>query len=248
MKKIMVMIAFASSANFMNAAKVGLCFAATNKYTQFIQPFVDSCRKHFLKNHEVTYFVFTDRAQDVQSSPDVVVVPTAHLPWPYVTLFRFENYCKAASLFDGYDYIFASDVDMLFVNDAGDEILGDLVGTQHPYFQNMIRNQYTYEENSVSTAYVANNRGERYFAGGLYGGKTAEFLKLVRTCSENIITDLKKNFIAVWHDESHINRYFIDNPPTKILSSAYCYPECKEYFWLPKILMALEKDKAAVRF
>lgn len=247
MKKYIAMFVLVLSTSFIYSAKVGLCFAATNKYTQFIQPFLDSCRKHFLKNHEVTYFVFTDRVRDVAPASDVVIVPTAHLPWPYVTLFRFENYYKAAQLFDGYDYVFASDVDMLFVNKAGDEILGDLVGTQHPYFQNMIRNQYTYEENSVSTACITRSRGERYFAGGFYGGKTMEFLKLVHTCAENIITDLKKNFIAVWHDESHINRYFVDNPPTKILSSAYCYPECKEYFWLPKILMALEKNKAEVR-
>ena len=56
----------------------------------------------------------------------------------------------------------------------------------------------------------------------------------------------KKNIIAIWHDESHINRYFIDNPPTIILSPSYCYPENLK---LPykKRLLALDKNHAKVR-
>jgi histo-blood group ABO system transferase len=43
--------------------------------------------------------------------------------------------------------------------------------------------------------------------------------------TQNILKDLNHNIIAVWHDECHVNRYFIDNPPTCILSPSYCYPE-----------------------
>ena len=38
----------------------------------------------------------------------------------------------------------------------------------------------------------------------------------------NIMQDLKRlNYIARWHDESHLNRYFTDNLPTKLLSPEY---------------------------
>lgn len=52
--------------------------------------------------------------------------------------------------------------------------------------------------------------------------------------------------MAVWHDESHWNRYCIDHKPTTILSPSYCYPES----WnLPykKRLLALDKDHIAYR-
>ena len=62
----------------------------------------------------------------------------------------------------------------------------------------------------------------------------------------NIYTDLGKNIIAVWHDESHLNRYFVDHKPTVILSPSYCYPESWK---LPykKRLLALDKNHAAIR-
>ena len=37
---------------------------------------------------------------------------------------------------------------------------------------------------------------------------------------------LKKNVIAVWHDESHINKYFIEQKKqVNVLGPEYAYPE-----------------------
>jgi histo-blood group ABO system transferase len=63
---------------------------------------------------------------------------------------------------------------------------------------------------------------------------------------ENIKADLAKNIIAIWHDESHLNRYFIDNKPTKILSPSYCYPESWQLSY-PKRLLALDKNHQNMR-
>lgn len=51
--------------------------------------------------------------------------------------------------------------------------------------------------------------------------------------------------MALWHDESHMNRYLIDHPPTVILPPAYCFAEehvnHPRYPDRPKII-ALQKN------
>ncbi|MBA3953880.1 hypothetical protein H0X48_00970 [Candidatus Dependentiae bacterium] len=228
----------------LGAYNVGVCVTATYKYSKFINPFLDSCRKHFLKGHNITYFVFTDH--NIIPDSDTVIVYQAHKPWPEITLKRFENYYNAQSLLSKMDYIFASDVDMLFVNDVDESILGERVSTRHPYFLDENRQKYTYEDNPISAAYIDPRQGKYYFAGGFYGGSYKEFIKMVKILTDNINKDLQHNFIAVWHDESHLNRYFVDYLPTVILPASYCYPEGQQYPFNP-ILIALEKNKVELR-
>jgi histo-blood group ABO system transferase len=190
----------------------------------------------------VTYFVFTDR--EIEKAPDVVRVQQARLGWPYDTLKRFEVYEQNKALFTKLDYIFASDADMLFVADVNEEILGDRVGTQHPGF---VGKRGSYEERPFSTAYVKPSERKIYFAGGFYGGKREEMIKLWQRNIANINKDLKRNgFVAVWHDESHLNRDFATFPPTVILSPAYCYPESWDLPY-PKKLLALDKNHDQMR-
>ena len=231
----------------LEAYKIGLCFTATRKYTRYIEPFLTSCRKYFLKDHQVTYFIFTDQEIPQAHDKDVVIIHQEHQQWPYITLFRFERYYEVRDLLKQMDYVFASDVDMLFVDNVDEKVLSERVATQHPYFLDMDRAKYTYEDNSYSTACIYPHEGERYHAGGLYGGTAQEFLRLVQTTAHNIRTDYDRNFVAVWHDESHLNRYCIDNPPTLVLSSSYCYPESMQ-LPMKKILLALDKDYNEVRW
>jgi histo-blood group ABO system transferase len=221
--------------------KVGLCVMATGRYNVFAQQMIQSARQFFLKGNQVTYFVFTDG--DIELADDITKVHQSRLGWPYDTMMRFEIYLKSQDLFEGYDYLFALDADMLFVADVGDEILGDLVGTIHPGYYNQ---RGTYETRRKSTACVRGREGKCYFAGGFYGGSRAAFLKLLAITSKNINTDLAHHVIAVWHDESHLNRYFIDNPPTVKLDPAYCYPENWQIPFSRKLL-ALDKNHAEMR-
>ena len=92
-----------------------------------------------------------------------------------------------------------------------------------------------------------------YYAGGFNGGKPKHFLKMSKTIVNNIEKDFENNLIAVWHDESHMNRYLLNNPPTVELTPSYCYPEAVEHNptgwnvpFEPKIL-ALDKNYAEVR-
>ena len=200
--------------------KIGLLIVATGKYAEFVSRLLDSADKHFCTNHKITYFVFTDGS--LPSRNNVKTFYQARLGWPHDTLMRSSMYYQHKDEIQHMDYLFATDADMLFVDTVGDEILSDLVATQHPGYFNR---RGTYEMRKISTAYVDTSRAKHYFAGGFYGGTSDEFLKLSRVVSENIQIDLQKNIIAVWNDESHNNCYFFDNPPTRILSPSYCYPE-----------------------
>jgi len=83
------------------------------------------------------------------------------------------------------------------------------------------------------------------FFGAFWGGITSEILKLCNTIRANIDKDLEKNIIAIWHDESHLNRYFIDHKPTKVLVSGFVIGE-GDYSKYKKIIH-LKKDHAGMR-
>jgi histo-blood group ABO system transferase len=240
--RIFIILLFLSHIS-IHCHKVGLLVMATGKYIQFIPPLISSARNFFCPNQNVTYFVFTDQPADHIMAHDVRVIYQKRLGWPFDTMHRFLVYLNNWNSLENMDYLFACDADMRFMDVVGDEILSDRVGTQHPGF---VGKRGTYETNSISKACVHNNEGKYYFAGGFYGASQPQFLKLLQTLTRNIDEDMKKNFIAIWHDESHLNRYFIDNPPTKILSPEYCYPESWKIPY-KKRLIALDKNHAECR-
>jgi histo-blood group ABO system transferase len=237
---------------------IGLCIMATGRYIAFVKPLLDSAEKYFCPQHKKSYFIFTDGACDELLSSSykdkIVIIPQKRLGWPYDTLMRFSVYNQHKNLFVQTDYMFATDADMLFVDVEGNEILHDRVATQHPGFEKnkpLWGSEPPYDRNSTSTAYIPYNKGTHYFAGGFYGGTTKEFMKMAETITNNIITDLEKyNYVALWHDESHLNRYFIDNTPSIILDRSYCYPENgmdKGYPECCPKLLALDKKHNEMR-
>ena len=229
---------------------IGLAVVATGKYLSMALSMVDSARLYFFKGHFVRFFVFTDQSHP--DGKDLQFIKVEHESWPFPTLKKFHYLCNHETVFYDVDYLFLCDADMLFVNPVREEILPldvpYLTGTSHPGFWRQDLNakiRGTYETNKLSSAYVKADEGSIYYAGGFNGGRTKEFLAMARTIKKNIDNDLSKKQIAVWHDESHINRYYVDNPP-KLLPPDYCYPES----WnlpVPKKLLALDKDHSEIR-
>ncbi len=201
--------------------KIGVCIMATGSYDTEACTLIESGRRFFCSNHDVKYFVFTDGTQ-VKEAPDVVRVKQKSLGWPYDALKRFHVYDDHAALYEKMDYIFAIDADRVFVAPVGEEVLSDLVATQHPAF---LRKRGDYENKKISSAYVAPHEGKDYFSSSLFGGSKDEFLKLLKEIKEQVDADLANKFICRWHDQSYLNRYFIDHPPTRVLNPSYCYPE-----------------------
>lgn len=243
MKRFFIMILCITSLlypQFSSGEKktIGLLIVATGKYIQFVSPLIESARKYFCVGHIVHYYVFTDGL--IEHADDTTLIFQSRLGWPHDTLKRFSMYSQHADQYKHHDYLFALDADMRFVDYIGPEILSDRVGTLHPC---LVNQRGTYETRANSTAYVASHEGSHYFAGGFNGGSSAEFIKMAQTISTNIEIDLTHNLIALWHDESHLNRYFIDNQPTCILSPDYCYPEGWDLPFHPRLLALLKDHK-----
>ncbi|MEI9909719.1 MAG: hypothetical protein WDO71_08595 [Bacteroidota bacterium] len=145
------------------------------------------------------------------------------------------------------DYLFFFNANMKIASQINpDELLPDatkdegLVVALHSGYYKADSRHFSYEKNKKSTAFL--EKGSYYFQGCFSGGTRDAYLKMSHELKKNIQTDLDNDyFIAVWWDESHLNKYMIDKHP-RILSPAFCYPEDKQFPFAPKILM-LDKSK-----
>ncbi len=235
---------------------VGLIVIATGKYHKFIPGLISSADRYFLNNNFlVTYYVFSDGNYDIQTDRNVVQIRIDHKPFPYASMDRFKHFTNYANQFSKQDYLYYIDVDCLFVDNVSTEILGNLVGVKHCGYFN---SRGPYEKNPQSVLYVPNNypkQFKHYFGGGFSGGKKDSYLNLARWCSEMIDKDVANGIIPIWHDETAINRYFLDNEPDIVLSPSYHYPQSNvDYYrkgwgsnnFHPKILL-LDKNHGDIR-
>lgn len=205
--------------------KVALLIVATGKYDKFIGNILESAEKYFLKDYDVKYNLFI--SGNGISVPFTAITKfkrhyVKHKEWPYATLNRYHFFKQYESELQGYDYLFYIDVDTLFTAPITSEILSDRTAVQHCGFVNV---RGSYETNPKSTSYVAKNEGTHYFGGGFWGFSNTEFWKFINKAIEMIDTDKSNGIIPIHNDESVLNRYLIDNPPTLILSPSYHYPQ-----------------------
>ena len=229
--------------------KICILTIATNKYIQFVERLYNNIDENFLNGHEIECLLFTDH--DVETSDNVKVSQIEHEDWPMPTLKRYNYFVKEKEHISKFDYCYYFDIDMGIVDKVGDEVLSDLVATMHPYQTFYSKNDRSYDRNPNSSAYVRyGEEGPNYYAGGFNGGSTKEFLKMSEVISERVTKDLEKGIIALWHDESQMNRYMIDNPPSLSLTPSYCFAEelinNSAYQYEPKII-ALKKDHDELR-
>lgn len=221
--------------------RIGLCVIATGKYGRFVGPLWESAQRFFLVGHEVRLWLFSD-------APPLVPcewVPTAHRPWPGPTLYRYHTLLEAENQLRAMDYVFYCDADMRFVAPVGEEVLGKQVAVLHPGFYGKPACEFTYERRPQSRACIPPGEGNHYYAGGFQGGCTENYLSAARSMRQAIDDDLRRDLVAVWHDESHWNRYCLDHPPSVVLPPAYC---CPESWPIPeRKLLALDKNHAEIR-
>lgn len=168
----------------------------------------------------------------------VTIFPTEPIDWPMPTLLRYNLFLQQEEQLRDFDYVFYIDVDMKIVDWVGEEILGDgLTAAEHPMYSLKTNFYPPYEPNPDSAAYIKrpgkviiDDTGKQrfkpyYYAGGFQGGKTEDFIKAMKSMRKNIDDDLGRNYIAIWNDESHWNKYLSENTPSVVLDPGYIYPD-----------------------
>lgn len=235
--------------------KIGLLIIATNKYDQFVNQLISSADRYFFDNdsYDVSYFVFTDSDQEIVTNRNVVKIDIEHKPFPYASMDRFKHFVNNKDKLKEMDYLFYVDVDCAFVDNVGEDVLGELVGVQHCGFVGTKNGPF--EDNPKSAIYVNPSSYSTYYGGGFSGGSRDKYLELAKWCDEMIDKDQANNIMPRFHDESVINRYFLDNKPDLTLSPSYHYPQGnKDHYkriwgsktFKPKILL-LDKNHKEVR-
>lgn len=210
--------------------KRGLISVATGEYNRFIPKLIETSQ-FFFENH---FYIFTDQPNRYKQE-NVTVIEIEHLGWPKMPLLRFEMLHKFHSIFKE-DHLFLIDSEAEFkmsinkiFNNPKCPVDSSLVATMHRNITRK-RKEFNYETRPESSAFISEDEGEKYFACGLVGGSNEEFKKLCKTLTESIRKDIKKGIRAIWGDESHLNRYFIDNEPTLILPPNFMCPQFNSYF------------------
>jgi hypothetical protein len=208
--------------------KILLNLIATNKYLYFLDHICPTIEEHFFHGHEITALVHTNLEipEKFQNSSRMKFIknPIQHEPWPAPTLKRFEYFLSAQEELEKNDFCFYIDVDSLFIKDLPEDILQTkgMIGTIHPCLFN---GPGTPDRNPNSKAYIPHGTNNRYFCGGFIGGSTEDFIRTSTIIRDNINDDLSRGVIALWHDESHINKYFFENPPTVVLDRPFAVAE-----------------------
>ena len=236
--------------------KVALCIIVTGKYKRFLCELLATAERYFCAGHEVQLFVFTDADPILILPPSSFRLhpfPAPHEPWPGPTLHRYRTMLQAADDLLACDYVYYIDVDSRFVRPVGEEIFGGapgapgrgLTATIHFGYTNRPRGEWTYEHRPFSRACVWPGEGKRYYCGGFQGGRAAHYVEAMRIMNAAIADDEGHGITAVWHDESHWNRYLIDHKPEVELSHDYmCPPQ-----WRPQTqrIVIVGKNNAEIR-
>jgi histo-blood group ABO system transferase len=224
--------------------KICIVTIATNKYIQFVEKLLNDVDQYFLNDHDIQCLLFTDH--EVETSDNVKVSQIGHKPWPEPALKKYNYINSQSEYLEKFDYVYLFDSDVGIVNSVGDEVLQELVGVLHPYKIMESKEIYPYEKRKQSTAYISDENHDKYYAAAFVGGKSENFLKMAKTISERVDQDERNGIIAKWHDESHLNKYFNENPPVA-LSPSYMFPEelidHPQYPFKPKIV-ALKKESS----
>ena len=102
----------------------------------------------------------------------------------------------------------------------------------------------SWETRKVSSAFVPRLLRRNYYCGGVWFGLNSPFKSLIQNLKLQVEIDSQNGVMALWHDESHLNRWAAYNVHTTFLPSL-CFDESySQLRSLPNLITAVDKAKA----
>ena len=232
------------------SGKLAVIFIGTNKYLEFFPSYFNSCMDNlapssFVEKH---FFVFSDGKVEGELHNNITFIPTEHKPWPAITLERFHTILTIEDRLKDFDWILFLDADMEVRQRVESNELftaKDFIGVHHPCHYKT--GTGTYERNPKSEACVTGDQ-INYYQGCLWGGKTSAVIPMMKTLKDRVDKDYENDIIAVWHDESQINKFFLENEDkVNALPPDYAYPECFPHYTYDRKIIHLAKDNSTLQ-
>lgn len=226
--------------------KIAILYICTGKYHIFWDRFHTSAQKYLFPHSKKHFFVFSDVSREQIIRDNVTYIYQSKLGWPYDTLKRFHMFSRILKDLQEYDFIFFFNANIIFLDEINEDILPTeeegLLVVQHPGYYDKKNTDFPYERNQNSTAFIPYGRGEAYIFGAINGGTAQSYITMILKLKQAIDIDTGNGVIALWHDESHINKYIYIYNKYKLLSPEYAYPEDWNLPFHKKILI-LDKNK-----
>lgn len=208
--------------------RIGIIYIATGIYTEFWKEFYPTCEAFFCMDAQKGYEIFTDSPKLLSMKfHNTYMHPIEDRGFIVNVSSKPKFICEIASeLEQKYDYVFYLNGNYKFVEPIlSHEILP---GPENNYltvlsfdrYKSKLSEELPYDRNPCCQAYIPYGQGTSYYQGGFYGGRTKEMLLLSKWCASRIEEDLRKKIIALYHDESYLNRYLLDCHP-RALNEVY---------------------------
>ena len=206
---------------------------------------------------------------------NLLVVEFESVPWPMPTLLRYELLVSVSDKVKGSvvmhldaDMLFVKN---LSLEDLENSIGGNKVALiKHPGFyrpRNLSRLNFylkhpvfvmrdlksvvingglgSWETHPNSLAYVERKLRKNYVCGGVWFGKKDAVIQLCELLGNRIKSDLSRNVIARFHDESHLNWYAVNNEVSTI-NPEFCFePSYPQLNQIVPTIIAVDKGRGS---
>lgn len=216
--------------------RIGIVYMATGYYCCFWKEFYTSCETFFCVDAKKGYEVFTDSAELLNTNiPNVTFHAIEDKGWIINVSSKSEFICSISErLRINYDYVYYLNGNFRCLKPINSQEI--LPEAKNGYFaalsflhnRHKSPDQYDYDRNANSHAFVPSGKGKRYYQASFYGGRTEELLKFSEWSREMIHRDMSNGIIARYHDESYLNCYLQDAVPL-VLSDVYGYSDFTQY-------------------
>uniref|UniRef100_A0A8C8DTB8 Uncharacterized protein n=1 Tax=Oryzias sinensis TaxID=183150 RepID=A0A8C8DTB8_9TELE len=167
----------------------------------------------FLEYPPVTFYVFTDQPEKV---PNITLAPLRHLK-----VIKVERYSRRQDISIMRMKTISEIIEKSSVTTSlmGASALGESVAVLHVYYCKLPKTQFTYDRNPK--AYMT--EGDYYYYAAVFGGSCDKVKALVDYCYLSTMEDKLNNVEALWHDESHFNKFFRLNRPNDLDQTPECW-------------------------